>query len=135
MGGHLDDGEPDQEHPIFSYSFGLSSIFLIGGISKNDEPFAILLESGDLCIMSGFSRKCYHGVPKVIPGSFEAKASEMLEENEDVYGGALEPENKEIDFKNSWKETIRYMEKSRVNMNFRQVLLDQKHEDFKPLTS
>jgi alkylated DNA repair protein alkB family protein 1 len=35
MGGHLDDGEPDQEHPILSFSLGLSCIFLIGGESKD----------------------------------------------------------------------------------------------------
>jgi len=31
MGGHLDDGEPDQIHPIISFSMGLSCVFLIGG--------------------------------------------------------------------------------------------------------
>ena len=89
MGGHLDDGEPDQEHPIFSYSFGLSCIFLIGGISKDDQPFAIILESGDLCIMSGFSRKCYHGVPKVIAGSFKIS-------NQSDYQNISEDKLKEI---------------------------------------
>ena len=30
MTGHLDDAELDQESPIFSYSIGLSCVFLIG---------------------------------------------------------------------------------------------------------
>ena len=34
MGGHLDDGEPDQFHPIFSFSLGLSAVFLLGGRTK-----------------------------------------------------------------------------------------------------
>ncbi len=67
MGGHLDDGEPDQEHPILSFSLGLSCIFLIGGESKDQKPLAIRLDSGDLVIMAGRSRRCNHGVPKVLP--------------------------------------------------------------------
>jgi alkylated DNA repair protein alkB family protein 1 len=55
MGGHLDDGEPDQEHPILSFSIGLSCIFLIGVESKEIEPLAIKLDTGDLVIMSGRS--------------------------------------------------------------------------------
>ena len=52
MNGHLDDGEPDQEHPIFSFSLGLSCIFLIGGETKDIKPLALRLDSGDLVIMS-----------------------------------------------------------------------------------
>lgn len=137
MGGHLDDGEPDQEHPIFSYSFGLSCIFLIGGTSKDDQPFAILLESGDLCIMSGFSRKCYHGVPKVVAGSYQADLNvlNLLKNTEFADESVEESKSPEIDFINSWAQTLSYMETSRVNMNFRQVLLDKNHQNFKPLAS
>ena len=46
MGGHLDDGEIDQESPIISFSIGLSCVFLIGGKSKDDKPQAIKLDSG-----------------------------------------------------------------------------------------
>ena len=73
MGGHLDDGEPDQENPIISFSLGLSCVFLIGGQIKTVKPTAIKLDSGDVCIMSAFSRKCYHGVPKIIKNSFIEK--------------------------------------------------------------
>ena len=31
MIGHLDDGEEDQKNPIFSFNFGLSCVFLLGG--------------------------------------------------------------------------------------------------------
>lgn len=34
MTGHLDDAEIDQISPIYSFSFGLSCIFLIGGNTK-----------------------------------------------------------------------------------------------------
>ena len=61
MGGHLDDGEPDQEHPIVSFSFGLSCVFLIGGKTKEVEPLAVRLDSGDVMVMSEESRRCFHG--------------------------------------------------------------------------
>ena len=56
MGGHLDDGEPDQENPILSFSLGLSCVFLIGGKTKEERPTAIKLDSGDLVVMSAYSR-------------------------------------------------------------------------------
>lgn len=48
MTGHLDDAELDQDSPIYSFSFGLSCIFLIGGRTKDDHPTAVRLDSGDL---------------------------------------------------------------------------------------
>ena len=51
MGGHLDDGEKDQKSPIFSYSFGLSCVFLMGGRTKDVKPWAIKLDSGDLSLL------------------------------------------------------------------------------------
>lgn len=61
MGGHLDDAEPDQQHPIVSFSFGLSCVFLIGGRTKNVDPYAVRLDSGDVMVMSEDSRCCFHG--------------------------------------------------------------------------
>lgn len=34
MTGHLDNAEEDQNSPIYSFSFGLSCIFVIGGLTK-----------------------------------------------------------------------------------------------------
>lgn len=70
MTGHLDDAELDQESPIYSFSFGLSSVFVIGGPTKDERPVAIKLDSGDLLVMSGHARRCYHGVPRVLVDSF-----------------------------------------------------------------
>ena len=49
MTGHLDDAEIDQESPIYSFSFGLSCVFLIGGPTKDTKPISVRLNSGDLC--------------------------------------------------------------------------------------
>ena len=78
MGGHLDDGEPDQEHPIFSYNMGLSGVFLIGGPTRETRPRAVRLDSGDLFIMSGPSRHCFHGVPRIIKDSFISKEASLV---------------------------------------------------------
>ena len=48
MTGHLDDAEIDQESPIYSFSMGLSCVFLIGGRTKDEEPVGVQLDSGDL---------------------------------------------------------------------------------------
>lgn len=56
MTGHLDDGEEDQESPIFSFSFGAPCVFLMGDKTKDFEPIPIMLSSGDLMVMSGYSR-------------------------------------------------------------------------------
>ena len=48
MTGHLDDAEIDQSSPIYSFSIGLSCIFLIGGKTKETKPVAVRLNSGDL---------------------------------------------------------------------------------------
>jgi alkylated DNA repair protein alkB family protein 1 len=53
MTGHLDDAEVDQLSPIYSFSLGLSCVFLIGGRTKDDKPVSIRLNSGDL--LSKFS--------------------------------------------------------------------------------
>ena len=52
MGGHLDDGEKDQKSPIFSYNFGLSCVFLMGGKTKDSKPLAIKLDSGKIYIFN-----------------------------------------------------------------------------------
>lgn len=67
LSGHTDHSEKDLSRPLLSLSFGQSAIFLIGGPTKQVRPKAILLNSGDIVIMSGDSRLAYHGVPKILP--------------------------------------------------------------------
>ena len=67
LSGHTDHSEKDLSRPLLSLSFGQSAIFLIGGPTKQTRPKALLLNSGDIVIMSGDSRLAYHGVPKILP--------------------------------------------------------------------
>lgn len=54
MTGHLDDAEVDQASPIYSFAFGLSCIFLIGGKTKDIKPISVRLNSGDLFSISNY---------------------------------------------------------------------------------
>lgn len=86
LGGHLDDAEFTFEVPIISirfeiyyylcedffsnfFSLGNTGIFLLGGTTKDVKPIAIFLRSGDVMIMGGKSRLCYHGIPRIIASS------------------------------------------------------------------
>lgn len=83
MNGHLDDGEPDQENPILSFSIGLSCVFLVGGPTKETSPLAIQLDSGDLIVMSQQAWWCFHGVAKVMKNSFKEENYEIQDELSD----------------------------------------------------
>ena len=78
LSGHTDHSEKDLAQPLLSLSFGQSAIFLIGGPTKQTRPKALLLNSGDIVVMSGESRLAYHGVPKILPyfkeGDFVSKS-------------------------------------------------------------
>ncbi len=41
-----------------------------GGQTRNEVPLAFWLRSGDVVVMGGTSRLCYHGVPAVFGGTF-----------------------------------------------------------------
>ena len=45
---------------------GCPAIFLLGHQTKDVAPIPILVRSGDIIIMSGESRYCYHGVAGVL---------------------------------------------------------------------
>ena len=44
-----------------SFSLGCKAIFLLGGKSRDDDPLAMFLRSGDAVLMSGEARECFHG--------------------------------------------------------------------------
>lgn len=118
MGGHLDDAEEAMEKPIVSASFGNTVIFLIGGRTRDVEPTALFIRSGDIVLMSGHARYCYHGVPKMIPDTSPAFLSEP----------DPTPSNAASSNEPSWPADLAtYMKDARVNMNVRQVRIE-KHE-------
>eukprot|EP01095_Lingulamoeba_sp_RSL-Kostka_P012528 TRINITY_DN4986_c0_g1_i1.p1 TRINITY_DN4986_c0_g1~~TRINITY_DN4986_c0_g1_i1.p1 ORF type:complete len:376 (+),score=122.44 TRINITY_DN4986_c0_g1_i1:55-1182(+) len=111
MGGHIDNSEHDMTKPIISFSFGNSVIFIIGGETKETIPTALFISSGDILIMSGKSRYCYHGVPRMIPNTCPEYLSDF---NEDV---DIDSEIPDWD-----KFCSDYITVGRLNMNMRQVI-------------
>ncbi|PNY03214.1 alpha-ketoglutarate-dependent dioxygenase alkb-like protein, partial [Trifolium pratense] len=74
LGGHLDDMEADWSKPIVSLSLGCKAIFLLGGKSREDAPIAMFLRSGDVVLMAGEARECFHGLRSMsVIGGFGGK--------------------------------------------------------------
>lgn len=105
LGGHLDDMEKDWSKPIISISLGCKAIFLLGGKSREDIPIAMFLKSGDIVLMAGEARECFHGVPRIFADSENADNVHLLSQF-----------SNEADF--CFRE---YIKTSRININIRQV--------------
>jgi alkylated DNA repair protein alkB family protein 1 len=65
--GHLDDAEADQAQPLVGLSLGCPGVLLVGGPTREVAPTAVLLRGGDAVVLSGQARRCFHGVPRVLP--------------------------------------------------------------------
>lgn len=105
LGGHLDDMEKDWSKPIVSMSLGCKAIFLLGGKLREDTPIAMFLRSGDVMLMAGEARECFHGVPRIFTDAENAEISnveaQFAQENDGPY--------------------LDYIRTSRININIRQV--------------
>jgi alkylated DNA repair protein (DNA oxidative demethylase) len=66
---HADREEPSPA-PVVSFSVGDSCVFRFGTPAGRGRPWTdVVLASGDLFVFGGASRRAYHGVPKVLPGT------------------------------------------------------------------
>lgn len=105
LGGHLDDMEKDWSKPIVSISLCCKAIFLLGGKSREDPPLAMFLRSGDVVLMAGEARECFHGVPRI----FTDKESAEIVHLESQF-------SRQDSF-----PVLDYVRSSRININIRQV--------------
>jgi alkylated DNA repair protein (DNA oxidative demethylase) len=65
LGLHQDAEEPSPA-PVVTISVGDTCLFRIAGVDRRTSPFIDLhLQSGDLLVFGGPSRRIYHGVPTV----------------------------------------------------------------------
>ncbi|XP_013191547.1 nucleic acid dioxygenase ALKBH1 isoform X2 [Amyelois transitella] len=129
LSAHTDHSEVNLDAPLFSFSFGQSAIFLIGGKDKTTEPSAVLLQSGDILVMSKEARLCYHAVPKIL----SAKTSTWNKDVQKIYTKTkpkfkyineiehIESMNRNYNDEN-WFLFDDYVQESRINVNIRQVL-------------
>jgi DNA oxidative demethylase len=69
MGLHQDKDEKDLDAPVLSVSLGDSCIFRFGGNTRGAPTRSLRLSSGDVLVMSGASRLCFHGVDRIISGT------------------------------------------------------------------
>jgi DNA oxidative demethylase len=69
MGLHQDADEADFAVPVLSISLGDTAVFRLGGASRGDPTRTVRLSSGDVCILAGPSRRCFHGVDRILAGS------------------------------------------------------------------
>ncbi|KAI8817682.1 2OG-Fe(II) oxygenase superfamily-domain-containing protein [Fimicolochytrium jonesii] len=100
---HQDRSEINTEAPLISFSFGNSSVFLIGSENRDDTPIPILLRSGDVLVMHGNSRRAYHALPRILGGTCP---------------DYLTPESVNDA---QWRAFYNYLKDARINVNVRQV--------------
>lgn len=105
LGGHVDDMEADWTKPIVSISLGCKCIFLLGGKTRDEAPTAMFLRSGDIVLMAGEARECFHGVPRIFTDSDHQEISALISQlssGDDHF-------------------ILDYINNSRININIRQV--------------
>lgn len=123
LGIHVDESELDHSKPLMSFSFGQSSIFLLGGLKRDDMPIAMLMHSGDIMIMSGFSRLLYHAVPRIIPSPEGCPVPRCFDPSTCTDGVTTDSTDVWCD-EADWEICTSYLKNSRINMTVRQVLAD-----------
>ncbi len=69
MGLHQDRDEKDFDAPVVSISLGDTALFRWGGTTRGGKTQSVKLESGDVLVMGGESRLCFHGVDQVYAGT------------------------------------------------------------------
>ncbi len=69
MGLHQDRDEKDFAAPVVSVSLGDSALFRWGGTTRGGKTQSVKLQSGDVLVMGGAARLCFHGIDRIYPGT------------------------------------------------------------------
>lgn len=67
MGLHQDKDEQALNAPVVSISLGNTCLFRVGGVKREDKTQSFRLASGDVVVLGGEGRLCFHGVDKIYP--------------------------------------------------------------------
>ncbi len=67
MGMHQDRDEADFAAPVVSISLGDDCLFRVGGPKRADKAVSFRLQSGDVVVLGGESRRAFHGVDRIYP--------------------------------------------------------------------
>lgn len=82
----------------------------------------MFMHSGDIMVMSGFSRLLYHAVPRVLPNPEGTALPSCLDQglSSDLPVGSVIEHSSDED----WQVCAKYLQSSRINMTIRQVLAE-----------
>ncbi len=69
MGLHQDRDEKDLGAPVVSVSLGDACLFRVGQVRREGPTVSFRLESGDIVVLGGEGRLCFHGVDRIYPAS------------------------------------------------------------------
>lgn len=69
MGMHQDRDERNLEAPVVSISLGDSCLFRVGETARGGRTASLRLNSGDIVVLGGEGRLCYHGVDRIYPAT------------------------------------------------------------------
>jgi alkylated DNA repair protein (DNA oxidative demethylase) len=69
MGLHQDRDELALDAPVLSVSLGDAALFRLGGTERGQRTRTLRLRSGDVLLMGGECRLCYHGIDRIYPGT------------------------------------------------------------------
>jgi DNA oxidative demethylase len=69
MGLHQDRDEKDFSAPVISISLGDQALFRWGGTTRGGKTQSVKLSSGDVLVMGGEARLCFHGIDRVYAGT------------------------------------------------------------------
>jgi alkylated DNA repair protein (DNA oxidative demethylase) len=69
LGLHVDADEAATDAPVLSISLGDDALFRIGGLTRADPTRSLWLRSGDVVVLGGVARRCFHGVDRIAFGS------------------------------------------------------------------
>jgi len=69
MGLHVDWDEEATDAPVVSVSLGDDALFRLGGAKRGGKTRSMRLVSGDVVVLGGASRRFFHGVDRIYPGT------------------------------------------------------------------
>ncbi len=69
MGLHQDRDEEDLAVPVVSVSLGDAAVFRVGGTARGGRTASLRLASGDVAVLGGEARLCFHGIDRTFPGT------------------------------------------------------------------
>lgn len=69
MGLHVDWDEAATDAAVVSVSLGDKARFRLGGPTRKGATHSLVVSSGDVIVLGGASRRCFHGVDRIYPGT------------------------------------------------------------------